>query len=137
MKPYIHSVECAKRFGGKWEDYMDINEFMDSSKGVLPGQLHRLFYHTSFACQPDGCLERIFGKTRVNSDGKIYSTRDVFELHILSDYGYKFIPTPQDFLANIEIEPWMENGNGYPPSAKGVEKTRRRKVMEKTKSVVD
>ena len=30
-------------------------------------------------------------------------------LHILEDYR-KFVPTPQDFLKHLEIQPWMNNG---------------------------
>lgn len=135
-KPWIHSLQQAKIYGGKPEDYMDINEFMDSTKGIIPSQIHRCILHTSFACQPDGILERIFGKTRINSDGKTYSTRDIFENHILSDFAGKFIPTLQDYLQNIPIEPWMNNGAGYPSSAKGVEIARKNKIL-KGKEKVD
>lgn len=135
-KPYIHSLENARKLGGVPEDYMDINSFMDSSKSAIPSQIHRILYHNSFAIGPDGCLERIFGATRVNSDGKVYSTRDVFEMHVLRDYGGRFIPTLQDYLQNIPIEPWMNNGAGYPSSAKGVEIARKNKIL-KGKEKVD
>lgn len=127
-KPYIHSVNSAKRYGGIPEDYIDIHEFMDSTKGAIPTPIHRAILHSSFACQPDGILERIFGKTRTNSDGRVYSTRDIFEEHILEDFGNKFIPTLQDYLQDIPLSDWMMNGKGYPPSCKQIEQCRKNKL---------
>jgi hypothetical protein len=31
-------------------------------------------------------------------------------LHIAEDFRMKFIPTPQDYLKHLEIQPWMNNG---------------------------
>ena len=40
-KPYVHAVSSAKKFGGIWEDYIDIHEFLDSSKAVMSDLRHR------------------------------------------------------------------------------------------------
>jgi hypothetical protein len=33
----------------------------------------------------------------------------------LEDYGMRFIPTPQDFLEEVPMKEWMNNGKGEPP----------------------
>ncbi|MHB8123973.1 MAG: DUF6915 family protein [Desulfuromonadaceae bacterium] len=102
MKPYIHSKIHAKKYGGKPEDYADIDDFIDSSKSSLADVRHRAILHSSFGCY---IVEQVFGRTRINSDGKEYSTRDVAEDHIQQDLG--FIPTMGQYLKNMTIQPWM------------------------------
>lgn len=113
MKPYIHALSSAKKYGGKPEDYIEIHNFLDSSKGAIPDNRHRALTHTSWFLSV--VLERVFGVTMTNSDGKTFSVRDIGEQHILEDYG-GFIPTAQDFLQYVEWQNWMDNGNGVPPS---------------------
>ena len=31
-------------------------------------------------------------------------------LHIAEDFRHKFIPTPQDYLQHMQVQPWMNNG---------------------------
>lgn len=102
MKPFIHAKASAKKFGGSAEDYLDIHRFMDSSKSHVADVRHRALFHNSFG--PFIC-EQVFGVTRINSDGKEYSVRDIAEAHILEDLGQ--IPTVQDWLQGIKVEPWM------------------------------
>lgn len=115
-KPFIHAISSAKRFGGKWEDYMEIHELMDSSKGAIADGRHRALTHNTWFVS--FILPKIFGETfKRESDGGIVSTRDIAEQHILEDFRNKFIPTAQDFLQNMDYLPWMENGRkGAPPS---------------------
>jgi hypothetical protein len=101
-KPHIHSKSSARTFGGKPEDYQDIHDFMDSSKSCIADARHRAMFHHAFGCF---VVEKVFGTTRVNSDGKEYSTRDVAEKHIIEDLGH--IPSFQDFLKGMPIEEWM------------------------------
>jgi hypothetical protein len=59
----------------------------------------------------------IFGYTMKNSVGRDFSVKDVCEQHILEDFGMRFIPTPQDYLENMEFMDWMQNGiKGCPSS---------------------
>jgi hypothetical protein len=52
-----------------------------------------------------------------NSAGKEFSVKDVCEQHILEDFGMRFIPTPQDYLENMDFMDWMQNGiKGCPSS---------------------
>lgn len=120
-KPYIHALSSAKRFGGKPEDYLEIHNLMDSSKAVIADSRHRALTHTSWFV--GFILEKIFGTTIQNSDGKTVSVRDVGEQHILEDFGHRFIPSAQDFLEGMEMKEWMVSGRGVPPSfAKLVER---------------
>jgi hypothetical protein len=114
MKPYLHALSSARKYGGKPEDYLEIHNLMDSSKGAIADNRHRCLTHTSWFLST--ILERIFGSTMVNSDGKTFSVRDIGEQHILEDFGNKYIPTAQDFLQEIHFADWMNNGRGNPPS---------------------
>jgi hypothetical protein len=109
MKPFLHSRIHVKKYGGTVADYADIDDFIDSSKSSVPDVRHRAILHSAFGCF---LVEQAFGRTRINSEGKEYSPRDVAEDHILQDLG--FIPTMEQYLNNMTIQPWMsgtEKGN--------------------------
>jgi len=55
-------------------------------------------------------MPRVFGYNIVNSDGRSVDVVDIAMLHVLEDYRHRFIPTPQDFLKNMQLQPWMNNG---------------------------
>lgn len=112
-KPYIHAVSSARRFGGLPEDYLDIHDFLDSSKAVFPDNRHRALTHNAWFLSV--VLERVYGPTLTNSDGRVVSVRDVAERHVLEDFGGRFIPSAQDYLQGLPLEPWMD-GDGSPPS---------------------
>lgn len=114
--PMTHSISSMKKWGGKVEDYIDIHDFIDSTKGSFPDNRHRAILHNSFACQ--NIIPKIFGHQRVNSEGRTYNTKDVAEMHVLEDFRGKFIPSIQDYLENMSIEGWMNNGRGEPNSRK-------------------
>lgn len=98
MKPYLHSKIHAKKYGGVPDDYADIDDFIDSSKQAVADVRHRAILHSAFGCF---IVEQVFGRTRVNSDGKTYSPRDIAEDHIQQDLS--FIPTMEHYLNNMEI----------------------------------
>ena len=107
MKPHIHAQSSAKKYGGKFEDYLDIHEFMDFSKSMIPDARHRVIMHHTGGCF---LVEQAFGSTRVNSAGKIYSIRDIAEQHVIEDLG--FIPTLQDYFdpdggGCFKLKDWM------------------------------
>lgn len=125
-KPYIHALSSVKRHGGKPEDYLDIHNLMDSSKATIADNRHRALTHNSWFVGT--ILEKIFGITRKNSDGRVYSVRDIGEEHVLEDYGKKFIPSAQDFLQEMEMKVWMNNGKGdVPDSSKRLYKKKDKK----------
>lgn len=132
-KPFIHSKSSAKKYGGDWRDYFPIHDFLDCSKGAFPDNRHRALTHNSWFIKeviervhfpnsgpmtPDGRFPTI-----VNSDRKHISVREIAEQHILEDFRMKFIPTAADYLAGMEMEPWMNNGMGgdVPASFKKLE----------------
>lgn len=123
-KPIYHAINSAKRYGGTPEDYLDIHNLLDSSKGAIPDNRHRALTHTSWFLST--ILERVFGEKRTNSEGRIYSTRQIGEEHILEDFGMKFIPTAQDYLQEIKVKHWMNNGvKSVPPSHEKIEATKK------------
>jgi hypothetical protein len=55
-------------------------------------------------------IPKIFGYNITNSDGKSIDTVDIAMLHIAEDFRMKFVPTPQDYLKHLDVQPWMCNG---------------------------
>lgn len=102
MKPIVHANNSAKIFGGKPEDYLSIHDLMDSSKQAEPTVKHRAIFHSAFGIF---IVEKIFGTTIKNSDGKDVCVRDIAEQHVLEDLGT--IPTLEQWLSGMEIKPWM------------------------------
>lgn len=84
VKPNKHAKISAHSFGGVPEDYQDIHDFMDCSKMCHGDARHRALLHNTLGCY---IAERVLGITRVNSDGKEYSVRDVAEQHVKDDMG--------------------------------------------------
>lgn len=113
-KPWVHSESSARRFGGQPSDYLALHDFLDSSKGTIADSRHRALTHTSWFLSV--VLERVFGTNITNSDGRLVSVRELGEQHVLEDFGGRFIPSAQDYLANMELSDWMVSGKGAPPS---------------------
>ncbi len=131
-KPFIHAKSSARRFKGLPSDYLPIHQFLDSSKSAIASSQHRFLTHNTWFIGTGGPLELAFGVTIVNSDGLEVSTREIAELHVLEDFGMRFIPTAQDYLQEIVLQDWMDNGkSGYPVSCKGVEQARKNKNLKK------
>ncbi len=57
------------------------------------------------------------GTSVKNSDGKLVQVRDIAEMHILEDFGGKFIPTIQDYIEEAPMKAWMNNGSGTCPNS--------------------
>lgn len=115
-KPLIHAESSAKKFGGIWEDYIEIHEFLDSSKAVIADNRHRALTHNSWFISV--VIPRVFGEVfKRKSDGVNVSSRDIAELHVLEDYRKRFIPSASDFLSRIPFEDWMQNGEKGNPSS--------------------
>ena len=119
-KPLIHAQSSARKFGGTWEDYIEVHEFLDSSKSVIADNRHRALTHNSWFLSV--VIPRVFGEViKRKSDGALISSRDIAELHVLEDYRKRFIPSAHDFLSRIPFEPWMQNGEkGSPESYKNL-----------------
>lgn len=105
MKPLIHSKNHAKDFGGTWENYIQVDDFIDSSKATHASMKHRCILHSAFGIY---IVEKVFGTAIKNSDGLLVSVRDIAENHILQDLG--FIPSTDDWLGNLTLQSWMLGG---------------------------
>lgn len=102
MKPLQHSKLHAKRWGGKWEDYIILDSWLDQTKASFPDMRHRAILHSSVGIF---LLEDRFGYCIKNSDGREVSVRDIGEAHVLEDLG--FIPTLTDYLQDLPFYPWL------------------------------
>ena len=105
--PIIHAKNSAARFGGIPEDYLDIHQFLDSSKSSFSDARHRTITHNIWFCVE--VIPRVFGAERVNSSGTKYIPKDVAEFHIIEDIGH--VPTIQDYLENMELTEWMKGAS--------------------------
>lgn len=103
MKPYIHSKNSVRRYGGTVEDYMDIHSWFDQTKSAWADVRHRAILHSSFGIY---ICEQVFGSTITNSDGKVISVRDIAEDHVMEDLGGA-IPTIEQWLKDLPIKDWM------------------------------
>lgn len=113
--PRIHAESSVRRWGGTIEDYVDIHAKMDCSKKYFPDNRHRILTHNMFFIFE--VIIPLYGEYITNSDGKQVDVKNICELHILEDYHMKYIPTPQDWLENLQLKPWMQNGLGEAPSS--------------------
>lgn len=123
MKPFVHAQSSAKIYGGKPVDYIDLHNFMDSSKSVMADNRHRALLHHAFGIF---ILEQVFGNTVKNSNGVEIPTRNIGEQHVLEDFGGKFIPTVQDYLQDLPYNKWLEGG--VPPSYRLIQDGRKASV---------
>lgn len=106
--PLIHSKSSVKRWGGIVEDYMPIHELLDSPKATMNNNTSRMLTHNIWFCQT--IIPKIFGYCLTNSAGRVVDTVDIAMLHVSEDFRGKFIPTVQDYLQHMVIQPWMHNG---------------------------
>lgn len=103
MKPYIHSKNSVRRYGGQIDDYMDIHSWFDQTKSAWADVRHRAILHSSFGIY---ICEQVFGSTITNSDGKVVSVRDIAEDHVMEDFG-GVIPTIEQWLKDLPMKSWM------------------------------
>lgn len=107
MNSFHHAQSAARKWGGTPEHYIEIEEFIDSSKKLIGDVRHRSVYHHTegvWLCQ------RIFGRTldipRMRGEGVVQvPVRLVAERHILEDLGW--LPSPADYISGMPIKPWM------------------------------
>ncbi len=100
MNSVIHSQISVKKRGGKIEDYLQIHDFIDSTKELCSDNRHRIL-HTMWGIRR--VIVPIFGHSIINSDNKTVNVKDLCEQdHILPDYQNRFIPTLSDFVSSIK-----------------------------------
>jgi len=104
MTPVKHAESSAKKWGGTWEDYIELHSWFDETKQYTGDWTHRALRHHSVGVE--WAIEK-FGHTIVNSKGQHVPTKVLAETHVEEDCG--FIPTPKDYLSVLKRNPekWM------------------------------
>lgn len=113
MNPYVHAANAARKYGGIPEDYLEIEQFLDSAKDHLGDVRHRLILHNAWGVS---LCERLFGKIVktaegqyvrqpfiVNSDGKRVNIRDIAQDHVREDM-FGAIPTLFEQFEEVTLE---------------------------------
>jgi hypothetical protein len=98
--PKEHSKSSAKKFGGKPEDYDHLHQWLDETKSWFGDSLHRMFRHHSEGIFE---MEKKFGVSFVNSDGKTVYTRYVGEQHVKEDCN-NYIPSAKEWILGMKEE---------------------------------
>ncbi len=95
--PYEHAKSSAKKFGGIPSDYIEIHEWFDATKAWIGHSKHRMFRHHSEGIFE---LEKLFGVSFINSDGRTVYTRYVGEQHVREDCN-NYVPSAKEWITNI------------------------------------
>ncbi len=112
MNSWHHAVSAARKWGGDPADYIEIEEFIDSSKVSMGDVRHRALYHHTegvWLCQK--IFGRIITVEKKNGHGTVdVPVRLVAERHIMEDLGW--LPSPADYLTRIVTKQndWMSGG---------------------------
>ncbi len=112
MNSWHHAVSAARKWGGSPEDYIAIEEFIDSSKKSIGDIRHRALYHHT---EGTWLCQEIFGRTITVEKKNGHGTMDVpvrliAERHIFEDLG--FLPSFSDYITRVDIlqNDWMSGG---------------------------
>lgn len=84
MKPLQHAQISQKTHGGKWQDYIEVHSFLDSTKAACAHFKHRFFLHHAEGVELG---VKIFGQNLVNSEGKTVEIRQLLTEHLIEDVG--------------------------------------------------
>lgn len=84
MKPLQHAQISAKKYGGVWLDYIELHNFLDSSKTACAHFKHRFLLHHTEGIE---FAVRLFGDELTNSDGQTNSIRQILTEHLIEDVG--------------------------------------------------
>jgi len=101
MKPLQHARITAHRYGGKWQDWIVVHNWIDHSKLIFPSMQHRIFLHSDFG---EWLIVRIFGERIKAEDGTTVSTLDLFRDHQLEDLGRAV--TLSEWLREVQADYW-------------------------------
>ena len=101
MKPLQHARITAHRYGGKWQDWIAIHDWIDRSKAIFPSMQHRMFLHSDFG---EWLAVKIHGEAIGSESGATISTRDLFRDHQVEDLG-RVVPLAE-WLREITAGYW-------------------------------
>ena len=101
MKPLQHAQISQTTHGGKWQDYIAVHSFLDSSKAACAHFKHRFLLHHQEGIELGA---RIFGASVVNSENNTIETRRLLTEHLIEDVGR--IVSVEDWARDL-----LPNGN--------------------------
>lgn len=102
---YYHALSSVRKWGGTSDDYLALHQWFDESKSIFADPRHRALRHHA---EGIFMLEKLFGATITNSDGKVVPVRLIGEQHVMEDLG--FIPSFADWGRLIQPQTWMMKG---------------------------
>ncbi len=105
MNSVYHARSAVRKWGGIVDDYIGVEELIDSSKQFVGDARHRALFHNTYGVW---LCQRVFGRTiPVEKDNGIVEVpvRLVAEQHIIEDLGW--LPSPSDYFDGMPLKPWM------------------------------
>ena len=84
MKPLQHAQISQKTHGGKWQDYIELHNFLDSSKAACAHFKHRFLLHHVEGVE---VAVKIFGDKTINSENNTIETKRLLSDHLIEDVG--------------------------------------------------
>jgi hypothetical protein len=102
---YYHALSSVRKWGGTSDDFLSLHQWFDESKAIFADPRHRALRHHA---EGIFMLEKLFGATIINSDGKVVPVRLIGEQHVIEDLG--FIPSFADWGRLIQPQTWMMKG---------------------------
>lgn len=96
MKPLQHALISQKIHGGIWQDYIEIHNFLDSSKAACANFKHRLLLHHAEGIELG---VQIFGEKLTNSEGKSIEIKRLLTEHLIEDVGK--VVTVEDWARDL------------------------------------
>lgn len=102
MKPLQHARITAHRYGGQWQDWIALHDWVDRSKMIFPSMQHRMFLHSDFG---EWLTVQIHGESIAAADGTVVATRELFRDHQVEDVG-RVVPLAE-WLREIDMEYWQ------------------------------
>jgi uncharacterized protein DUF6915 len=106
MKPLQHARIAAHRYGGEWEDWITIHDWIDRSKAIFPSMQHRMFLHSDFG---EWLAVRVYDEAIRSKFGTVIPTRDLFPDHQMEDLGR--VVTLAEWLREIDADYWTRRRN--------------------------
>jgi hypothetical protein len=101
MKPLQHARITAHRYGGEWQDWIAMHDWIDRSKAIFPSMQHRMFLHSDFG---EWLTVKIHGEATRSKSGAVIQTRDLFRDHQVEDLGR--VVTLAEWLREIDADYW-------------------------------
>src|SRR5262245_58420694 len=101
MKPLQHARITAHRYGGGWQDWIAIHDWIDRSKMIFPSMQHRMLLHSDFG---EWLAVGIHGEKIGAEGGTVISTHDLFRDHQMEDLGR--VVTLEEWLREIDASYW-------------------------------